>query len=789
MNLKITLFGSKFPALVLLFLFFIDLKLIAQTANLTDRFYIGTMNFFKMEAARSPENLKRYKSLSYNLMQNYCGHFDSLPSDWKNSIQRDGGFFEDTASYGNYIRNVILQWYSVSGLNSLILEREKILRPAYGQRSSYQAEDAGSWNGKLPAYGFMYSDFDNSHDITENWMGENVRVKYCKSGKDKPGYVVKVLVDNCEQISSLDVSSENSNGLSRLFSDIKQPSYKNRWYIKPRMRIDAKFALENPDIPVAMVYVLNFKGVCIDSILITCNNFLEIKEGGKKTYDGSYIELYRNMSPERMSVSAALLSDGAGNPSDSKVDYMVKWLGKADMWLDYVRLDDSWAHFLFTDSFETEMNNSLNPWKFHHKIKEEVESFLNIPGLGYFWIDETAFNNIPCIAEVKKLVEKYSNGKYSVTFIADPVAFVGNGLLRNRGADWSIHWKTAYDTLFASNAVSNLIICQFFPQLYWILYPNTLKYDQASPVEKYIVRSSYEKYYGDKEEINWDGYITYLNRTIKLMRFVSSSARIGNLTFGAITQLNSDEAVIRKPGVDWGLREPTNEEISVTNFLAMCYGAKIILQFSYNTFDQRNGLFNRGLTTPDYSGVRELNYYGQHKWQFMEKLNKQMTEIGSIMYPEGKSKEHLVYDGTATVDSKTGSGLPFKYITDIQSIMRDASSEFSENPQCLNCDPSEKRFWEIGFFSENSESAKPGAKSYYFLALNKRTYPEINNTGDKRLLKIKFNTAELQSSAKWELRNAVTGEVYASLSNNSGFVSAGVYNPGEAKLLKLVPSN
>jgi hypothetical protein len=89
-------------------------------------------------------------------------------------------------------------------------------------------------------------------------------------------------------------------------------------------------------------------------------------------------------------------------------------------------------------------------------------------------------------------------------------------------------------------------------------------------------------YYGENEVANWDGYMTYLNKTTKSMKFVSARAKLENLPFGAITQLNSDEAGIN-PGFsgDWGLREPTNEEISVTNFLAMCYGAKQIYQFLY----------------------------------------------------------------------------------------------------------------------------------------------------------------------------------------------------------------
>ena len=79
---------------------------------------------------------------------------------------------------------------------------------------------------------------------------------------------------------------------------------------------------------------------------------------------------------------------------------MVKWLGKADVWLDYVRVDDSWAHYLFTDTWEEgQQYSNENMWQFRKKIKEEVDAFMKTDGLGYFWVDEVQFANIECIGE------------------------------------------------------------------------------------------------------------------------------------------------------------------------------------------------------------------------------------------------------------------------------------------------------------------------------------------------------------------------------------------------------
>lgn len=808
LRLRVKKFKYISALLITLYLVFFSLsETISQNSNMKDRFYLGPMNFYFLENLRTHNHLEWYSRLSYNAMQNYCGHFDFLPSDWNSSSQRDGGFFEDASSYAEYIRGVIKQWHDSAKENSLILEREKIMRAAYGQRSTYQAEGVGTWAGKFPAYGYAYSDYDAGHDITENWMGEIVTSKLCRAGIDSPGFMVKGLVDNCEQTNNTDTTNSNSSGLQeRLFSDIKQSNYNHRWYIKPKMRIDSLYAKANPDTAVVMVYVTNFKGDFIDSALITCFNFLVLDQIGNKFYNGCYIENYYNLPHDTtLSVSSRVLANGKNNLPDteSKVDYQIKWLGKVDVWLDYVRVDDSWAHYLFTDTYENEINNPNNKWKFHRAIHDEVTAFKNIPGLAYFWVDECGFNNIPCIAEVNRLVKLYSGDTLSITFIADPIAYVGNGGLRYKGGaadpdDWSVNWNTAYKELFGQGAISNQVIGQFFPQHWYLLYPHNLSLDNSpdnqSGAKRHFIKSNYADYYGEIPNTSWRGYMTYLNKLTKQMRFVSDSAKNRNLTFGAIVQINSDEGGLKGENPGWGLREPTNEEISVNNFLAMCYGAKQVFQFSYNTNSQGSDnygtYYNRGLTTPnpEYANRRLLNYYGQPKWQFVKELNERMMKIGNVLYPPGNTNAHFKYDKTITVNTYNyacpGCNLPYSYISDIKSIYRSSSNKFTDDAACTYCDKAESRYWEIGFFNPS----QPNDRSRYFLVLNKRTYPEINNDGDTRLLKIRFNAPALAGFENWVLKDAVTDSVISTFNRNTGeYISAGLFLPGEGKLLKIVP--
>ena len=83
--------------------FFSISEAVSQSSNMHDRFYVGPMNFYFLENLRTQNHLEWYSRLSYNAMQNYCGHFDFFPGDWNSTLQRDGGFFEETGSYAPFI--------------------------------------------------------------------------------------------------------------------------------------------------------------------------------------------------------------------------------------------------------------------------------------------------------------------------------------------------------------------------------------------------------------------------------------------------------------------------------------------------------------------------------------------------------------------------------------------------------------------------------------------------------------------------------------------------------------
>ena len=276
------------------------------------------------------------------------------------------------------------------------------------------------------------------------------------------------------------------------------------------------------------------------------------------------------------------------------------------------------------------------------------------------------------------------------------------------------------------------------------------------------------------------------------------------MIYGVINQINSDEKSIKGTGSDeWGIREPTNEEISMLMHTSMAYGAKIMLEFSYTSKKQSDSInaYNWGLTTSDnnFTGKRDTNYYGQHKWDFVADLNYKLKRTGDYMYPMNLPNEHLIHDKTLTVNTVTYPECTecgytnYDYINEIRSL---APLRNTQNP-CVETgitseyyDCTYERFWELGFFNHNTSSINQYDKSKYLYAVNKRTYPRnpLNNLADVRILKIRFNASNLPGYNNWVIKEAITDSVLAVFNKmDNNFITVASFEPGEGKLLKLAP--
>ncbi len=170
--------------------------------NMKKGFYLGPMSHYFLNVLEIGSHNQWYQDLSYNMMHSYCAHLDYIDDDFQNSGQKDGGFFEDTSNYVQEMRQVIDNWHNIANDNSLIFEREKILRPAYGQRFTYQAEDPGTWHLKFPSFGYASTNV-TGENVDDNFTGVTIRGRYCKAGRDSAGFMVKGLYENCSQTNNL----------------------------------------------------------------------------------------------------------------------------------------------------------------------------------------------------------------------------------------------------------------------------------------------------------------------------------------------------------------------------------------------------------------------------------------------------------------------------------------------------------------------------------------------------------------------------------------------------------
>jgi len=442
------------------------------STRMKDTFYVGAQgtNLFH-------EFYKYYKQLSYNvaLPGGTLGDFEKTYYLNSTSNQRwTGGFYDsldhrpvilppsvnfpDSFGLENGYRlsvNYMLEsWLDSSkSLNSIFFTSAKIFRASYGQRSDYQAEyTSGQLPSIKPGYGYwkgINSFYSDSMGGVSN-SGRNAIV-----GQHLPQYIVDSLYENGEQTNVISRFDYNT----ALFSDRKSDTLDYRWYVKPRMRIPQNIA-NNPawrDSLVVRIEVYNYVGRKFDTINITVDNF---KQNG--TYQGQYLEMFDfgNQEPYPLSFLADSLCIGIDtlnkyyiDPHNSKVDYRVYWYGKVNVWLDYVRLDDEWAHFLFTDPNDS-LSYLKNRWQFGWKIRDEVTQFANVGAFGVFYIDETYYNHIPCLVEVLRRIKNY-NSDCGVSIMNIPSGETG---LKNKPSSVEI-----YAEITAKGLLTDFVASDIYP--------------------------------------------------------------------------------------------------------------------------------------------------------------------------------------------------------------------------------------------------------------------------------------------------------------------------------------
>lgn len=768
--------------------------------------------------------ISSYGALSFNLMQGYTQLLDH-----DDACYLFGGFKDSLSSYTTNLGNMLSAYNGSQyfGQKSMMLSREKILRPALGQRSTYYAKyRPDEVPGLRPGYGFTCGTESTGRIITdEPYFGGN-SVKVCQNGIDQGNkYIVYNLYENHEQTNYCFRDYNNNNhGVGYYLSDTKEQDY--RWFVIPRMRIDSNYA-KNPgnyDKNVVRIEIYNFSGNLINSIDISCRNFLNFYGGSIPYYNGSYLENEYSKSNLDFSVLANDLSQGATTDADGRVtnisscqvDYRIYWYGEVDVWLDYIRVEDEWAHYLFHPELEVSQTEKYNfVWKMNQEINSA--SIGSHSGFGYFYVDECEYNNFPCIAEVNRLI-KQTKPNSGLICALNEWYITQETQLKNPP-----NYSDAYDYMVNTGAVTDILLTDIYPFDDVLplppgitlpnasIYPGTVNYHQSSTKDIY---NDLIQYYIENG-IYYSPNLIISSYADKYRKCATTLKNHNNISCGIVIQTFADES--GRPGnpTAEASREPTNEEIKMQGYFAMCYGAKKIFEFGDPSFckitPSNDKYFFWGLTDtawyniyhPGYpftsdcnlrcSGMRMTNYYGQPKFDTLCRINAKLKQLGEYLYPSDDVNKHFTYDNTITVNtancSQYAQHLPYSYIYDIRSLYT------SSNPGLIPCqtdnvfgDCPDNKYWEIGFFNPPSTESQ---YSKYFLILNKRCAPYLNanDSGDRRRLQIKFNTNSLAGFNNWKLINAITGTDLAVFNkNNNTFIEvAEIFEPGEGKLIKLVP--
>ena len=595
--MKSKIFISVFLVSICIFYSFKEIVYINKTNTVTistsfqqDSFLIGAM----YDSRDKNYNYLR-DTLGFNIWHKY-----TAPNNWgwpilySNNTLPDDQLNNPVSSYSSDIRER-MALNNTKNLKTLI-DRPKFQYLAFGQRSDYQCEKIENVD---PDYWFYtyYNSVDNGssiRDIQDYSKGDGEYVKQCLYNHSTPGANAQMLFDslkgNMEQI--------NNFWQAKWVGDSQY-----EWYILPRIRIDSAFGNNplNQDIEVCKVIIRNRDGDSLTQT-IKVKNF---KQSDSSIYNGYYLEeFYSRPTSEILNLIIPNDSNWFNKHSNisfgdtqCKVDFKVFWYDKCDMWIDRIRVENQPAHIMMTLQSPT-----VEEW-----IRAEVEDIAmaevnNGNTSPYkFYIEEFEMSHLPCIAYLNKKIISYSHGRFSlmVNYNHDLLkAFIPN----------------SWTKLFSARQIKKYLvdssdIKEIFTECYgfegWnssehegkrISYvPNTLyNGPDYQHDEGLLVYKASPQFYDTWLQEHFDEYETFGNGYTHIFQHSDSISKLANIPFLNLVQAH----MWSSPG--HMLKEPTNEEIVLMNNLAVSYGAKGILYFSYDSnnddYDTTGGvIYSTGL--------------------------------------------------------------------------------------------------------------------------------------------------------------------------------------------------
>jgi hypothetical protein len=756
--------------------------IIGAMANASDNFtYINNPDVFNMNLWHT------YVDSKYNPVSKR--HY---PTGWNDQ----DSLFAIENTYAQLIKDK-LESVGIHNMKALML-RPKIEWLCYGHRSEYQCESEQN----VDAFYWFYSFNNNAggQDVMDQDpnYGNNHWVRFLRmenstnngNWTDQQGTVISRLKANNEQSNKNNVNNyEPTNDDS------------TTWFVKPNIRIDRDFA-NNPNNfnkLVCRVDVYDVHGFIqndtemnrIKSFDIRVRNFRPLPA---TDYDGHYLEEFyfsQHSDTSRQDIFGAWnpyignkwprgrVDDEIADTNMNRVDIRVYWYGEADMWLDYIRVDDEIADQLFKD----ERDDWLH-WE--AQIADASTSAYK------FYIEEFEFNNVPCISYVNQKLKDYTNTSSADMMVCFYWQKFTNHLneywYRSQGK-WGdnqmLNWQVLNKTL-----VQDAGITTFFTETYPFpadisrtsKLPSSL--NLTLPNDCILATTTGPSAYDDWLQVQLDN--PYYPAQPLSGQYLDAGWQGWNLRMMNDLARNCDIPFINMPQVhlwaNWNVevrREPTNEELKLQSYLSLAYGAKGLIYFWYSGSGTcgPSTNFNKGFLDSDNPPVRrQTNAYGQKKWDTLISIHQKIKKWAPYLMSFDNGCNSYIYH----VDHLTCSTNTF--ITDIKTSSPDI--------QDWIYDQNNKKYLQLSIFNNPDEQY-----TKYFMLVNRRCSPYINesspdNYGGKRHVEIKFNADKLPFFTNWKIYDLENNTYLMTISKTDNqYKDFGYLLPGDGKLYKMVPVN
>lgn len=265
------------------------------------------------------------------------------------------------------------------------------------------------------------------------------------------------------------------------------------WILKPMMKIDPNLVTSDPDREIVKIEVINFEGDVMTEFTIRAKNF-------GTSYSGGYIdEFFDGLNPLPLEVSGnktSGLNEGWKSVYDDnqngkvtkpcEIDFRIFWPGYADVWFDKLTVENVRARQIFSGIHDL-------------KIQQEVQNFANNSNNYFFFVDEIAVSNIPCIEYVFNKAKSYNNNNDVRISVAVTNHFNMHGIRQEYPLSFELLLDVIQPQVFTVDAheINK-----------WDYYPESLAPNVNPLLPAFAWEATYEEYtnylqyacFGDKSE-------------------------------------------------------------------------------------------------------------------------------------------------------------------------------------------------------------------------------------------------------------------------------------------------